>query len=331
VVLKNFVHLAALIPGSVIFSFPTLPYNHYLRLLTGVTSYLYGIKILTISIAAAYAINETPTSIIFDNCELSSSVGAIDISGSSNIQFKNCNCKSTISSRIRIINSNNCSIIGGNFDVSVGTTRGVSISGIIGGNYLFIDGAIFSGTTNAWAVAIDNAYVRARNVDFRGTNPASFVALTNAAQLDITNGRLVNAGAGDDISSTVGCTINAGELIYTKASSLLGTVNWVGKPVALAETLTYSDTTNKVIGPLARIPVAGTSVDVVPIKGVMQEYGVDYTVRSVTGGSAPGYYVCIGTTSTAPGGGSFSGGSNPSTGIDTVLTNGDKVRCSYSG
>jgi len=93
--------------------------------------------------------------------------------------------------------------------------------------------------------------------------------------------------------------------------------------------LSYTDTVNKVIGPLAEDPRAEEDVNLYVVTGSVQRYGSDYTVREVVGGSAPGYYICIGNGSTAPGGGSFSGGSNPGTGIDSDLTSGDVVRATY--
>lgn len=94
-----------------------------------------------------------------------------------------------------------------------------------------------------------------------------------------------------------------------------------------SETLVYTDDTNKVIGPLTLVPVT-SELSMWIIGGIGQEYGVDFTVRQVTGGSAPGYYVCIDTGSTAPGGGTFLSGSNPTTGIDQLIS-GDKVRTVY--
>ena len=103
-----------------------------------------------------------------------------------------------------------------------------------------------------------------------------------------------------------------------------------GKPgdFSRAELLTYTDTANKVIGPLATPPVVN-ELSLWPLGGVVQEYGVDFTVRQVTGGGAPGYYICLSTSSTAPGGGTFLSGSNPSTGIDTLLSSGDKTQAVY--
>jgi len=96
-----------------------------------------------------------------------------------------------------------------------------------------------------------------------------------------------------------------------------------------AETLTYMDTTNKVIGPLAEEPTEITSLNINVINGIPQEYTKDYTVREVVGGSSPGFYVCVSPTSSAPGGGAFNGGTNPGTGIAAVLVSGDKVRATY--
>jgi hypothetical protein len=96
-----------------------------------------------------------------------------------------------------------------------------------------------------------------------------------------------------------------------------------------AEDFSYTDTSNKVLGPLSGSPVDVTAVTLFVLTGIVQEYSVDYTVREVIGGSSPGFYVCVSPTSTAPGGGSFSGGSNPGTGIDGTLTSGDKTRVLY--
>jgi hypothetical protein len=93
--------------------------------------------------------------------------------------------------------------------------------------------------------------------------------------------------------------------------------------------LTYTDTANKIIGPLSSTPADVTSTNLDILRGVRQEYILAYTVRQVIGGSAPGYYVCISPTSTAPGGGAFSGGNNRGSGIRSKLTSGDKVRVSY--
>lgn len=99
---------------------------------------------------------------------------------------------------------------------------------------------------------------------------------------------------------------------------------------ATAETLTYTDTANKVAGPLAYTPAAIAAVSLFVITGAVQSYTMDYTVRLVIGGSAPGYYLCLSPTSTPPGGGSFSGGSNPGSGISGTLTSGDYLRVLYA-
>jgi len=97
----------------------------------------------------------------------------------------------------------------------------------------------------------------------------------------------------------------------------------------VAEPFVYADTTNKVIGPLSNTPANLSSVSLFPITGLIQKYTQDYTVRLVIGGSAPGYYICLSPTSTPPGGGSFSGSSNPATGIDGNLDLGDDFRVLY--
>jgi len=95
------------------------------------------------------------------------------------------------------------------------------------------------------------------------------------------------------------------------------------------EQLMYTDTTNKVIGELELPPSPGR-VALFPLSGTAQEIGKDFTVRQVVGGTAPGWYVCIDPLSTPPGGGAFSGGSNPTTGISGVLSLGDIVQLIYS-
>lgn len=97
-----------------------------------------------------------------------------------------------------------------------------------------------------------------------------------------------------------------------------------------SETLTYTDVTNKVAGPLKSVPQDPFEVDVHLYRGPTQQESLDYSIREVTSGSAPGWYVCVSPTSTAPGGGVFSSGSNPSTGISSILLSGDKVRAVFS-
>lgn len=109
-----------------------------------------------------------------------------------------------------------------------------------------------------------------------------------------------------------------------------GNINLIGGNNDLeSEELTYTDTGNKVAGPLSGIPTDMDKVSLFVIGGCIQRYTTDYTVREVTGGSAPGYYLCFSPTSTAPGGGGFNGGTNPATGISDILENGDVVRIIY--
>lgn len=96
-----------------------------------------------------------------------------------------------------------------------------------------------------------------------------------------------------------------------------------------AESLTYADTGNAVLGPLFNEPVELEDVTLFVHTGVIQEYTLDYTVRKVAGGSDPGFYICLSPTSTAPGGGVFDGGSNPGTGIAPLLSFGDTTRVIY--
>ena len=100
----------------------------------------------------------------------------------------------------------------------------------------------------------------------------------------------------------------------------------LGAGGAAGENLTYTNTTNKVAGPLTIPPSTPALVSMAIVTGTVQQYTLDYTIREVVGGSAPGFYICISPTSSAPGGGSFSGGSNPGTGIESILTSGDVVR-----
>jgi len=99
--------------------------------------------------------------------------------------------------------------------------------------------------------------------------------------------------------------------------------------VRKAETLTYTDTVNKVIGPLSEVVTAFAELNLAVFEGPEQEYSRDYTVREVVGGSAPGWYLAVSPTSTPPGGGAFTGGLNPGTGIETILVSGDRVRVTY--
>jgi hypothetical protein len=92
--------------------------------------------------------------------------------------------------------------------------------------------------------------------------------------------------------------------------------------------LTYTDTANKVVGPIGSTPTSITD-SIAWFGGVSQRYTRDFTLRTVVGGSAPGWYMAIATDSSAPGGGSFSGGSNPATGLPEA-ENGDVFQLRYA-
>lgn len=95
------------------------------------------------------------------------------------------------------------------------------------------------------------------------------------------------------------------------------------------EQLSYGDDVNKVIGPLNAPPSPG-KVALFPIGGPVQALVVDYTIRQVIGGSAPGWYICVDPLSSAPSGGSFNGGTNPSIGIADILALDDDIQVIYS-
>ena len=116
--------------------------------------------------------------------------------------------------------------------------------------------------------------------------------------------------------------------LLTVGWHLVGDAGGGGGTGLESETFTYSDTSNKIAGPLSETPfdIAGTRMFHL---GLFQNYTGDFTVRLVVGGSAPGYYLCIATDSTAPGGGAFSGGANPGTGITSYLDAGDKLSAVY--
>jgi hypothetical protein len=95
-----------------------------------------------------------------------------------------------------------------------------------------------------------------------------------------------------------------------------------------SDPLSFSDTVNNVVGPLTSAPTSPSKVGV-SVLGVDQSPTSDFTTRLVVGGSAPGYYVCIATNSSAPGGGVFSGGANPGAGIATWVQPGDVFLITY--
>jgi len=97
---------------------------------------------------------------------------------------------------------------------------------------------------------------------------------------------------------------------------------------SVTEEYTYTDTDNVVVGPLGTPPTS-VSETLLWLGGLHQIYTSDYTLRPVVGGSAPGWYICLAPTRTAPGGGSFSGGSNPGTGIEPLLAVSDALTALY--
>ena len=107
-----------------------------------------------------------------------------------------------------------------------------------------------------------------------------------------------------------------------------GLASGTGGGAVNAEDFTYSDLTSKVIGPLANTP-SQISETLMWYGGVSQFYTTDFTIREVTGGAAPGWYVCLATDSSAPGGGTFTGGSNPATGLSALLEINDKFQVFY--
>ena len=96
-----------------------------------------------------------------------------------------------------------------------------------------------------------------------------------------------------------------------------------------AEVLTYTAVLHKVLGLLATPPVV-SEVMLHPIGGPVQRIVVDFTVRQVIGGTEPGYYVCIAPTSSAPGGGTFLSGANPTIGLEAEMFSGDEVLVVYA-
>lgn len=137
----------------------------------------------------------------------------------------------------------------------------------------------------------------------------------------------------DHISSYIhGIRIDASEIDVGKILEVAPSgdvLQFVNPKRCVTQQLTYTNPANKVIGPLGNTPGNTFELTIFPQGGPPQIYGEDYTVRRVVGGTNPGYYICIGKTSTAPSGGSFSGGSNPSGGIDHILESGDLARITY--
>ena len=94
------------------------------------------------------------------------------------------------------------------------------------------------------------------------------------------------------------------------------------------ESFVFTDDTHMVIGPIGSVPES-TSDTLVFWGPILLLLTTDYTIRPVAGGSAPGYYICVATNSSAPGGGTFSGGSNPTTGMAAFIQASDKITFQY--
>lgn len=94
------------------------------------------------------------------------------------------------------------------------------------------------------------------------------------------------------------------------------------------EGFVFADDTNWVLGPIGNVPES-TSDTLLFWDPILQHITTDYTIRPVAGGSAPGYYICVSSSSSAPGGGTFSGGSNPTTGMASFLQTGDIIKLLY--
>ena len=90
----------------------------------------------------------------------------------------------------------------------------------------------------------------------------------------------------------------------------------------------YTDDTNKVVGPLGAVPQSLSDVAAF-WEPVLQFTPGDFVVRPVSGGSAPGYYLCVSPSSSAPGGGTFAGGVNPTTGMDSFAVAGETFVVMY--
>lgn len=93
-------------------------------------------------------------------------------------------------------------------------------------------------------------------------------------------------------------------------------------------TFSFSNTSNYVLGPLTYPPYSISEAQL-SFGGLVQIYSQDFTVREVLGGTDPGYYVCVSTASSAPGGGVFNGGTNPGTGLSSYIEVGDILTIAY--
>lgn len=101
-----------------------------------------------------------------------------------------------------------------------------------------------------------------------------------------------------------------------------------GSPSIETEIFSYTDESNRVVGPIGNVPE--TLDDNLFYWGpILQFSSEDYTIRPVSGGSTPGYYICIATNSSAPGGGTFAGGTNPTTGMMGFVEVNDPFKLLY--
>lgn len=167
-----------------------------------------------------------------------------------------------------------------------------------------------------------------------GYSPVEWVEVGGAGA---GSGDVVGPGSSVDntlvrFDGTTGKAVQGSQGVIDDAGNLSGIASLntfaIAEPMASTGPLVYSDTANKVVGPLANTP---TNLDqsLMWFGGISQKYTTDYTLRSVVGGSAPGWYIAIATDSSAPGGGSFSGGSNPATGLSEA-ENGDIFQLVYN-
>lgn len=157
----------------------------------------------------------------------------------------------------------------------------------------------------------------------KGLASAAHIILLESAEQTV-NKNAANGYAGLD----AGSKLDGAQQKYgtTSNTACEGDDPRLGAGGATGENHTYTDTVNKVIGPLSLAPSTPSLVSIAIVNGTVQEYTLDYTVREVVGGTVPGFYICISPTSTAPGGGSFSGGSNPGTGIEAIMISGNVIR-----
>lgn len=189
-------------------------------------------------------------------------------------------------------------------------------------------------------------------VDVRTNNPLTFADLADSTHAsshiqggaDEIDGDLIDVDA-TPVNYTPVTTAGAGQTnpatdVDHLAAHLIGIDNALATAAVstkVVETFTYTGAllTNNVVGPLSSTPdpVASDEAELIPVGGIDQEYGVDYTVAELTAvgttGLALGHYYIVGTTLPTTGGATWSG-SAPSTGITSLLADGDKLKARYS-